>query len=252
MVPAPLACVETIQLIHDAAYVDAFVNGTIGGPEMRRIGFPWSPELVTRTLASAGGTLAAAHDAMETGHGGTLAGGTHHAFPKEGSGYCVFNDIAIAIAELRRQGRARRAAVIDLDVHQGDGTAAIFAGDPDVFTLSLHGSSNFPFRKQASTLDVALADGTGDAEYLEVLGPALDAVAAFQADVVFYQSGVDGLAEDRLGRLALTKRGLAERDRLVFDAVRCPLIVTLGGGYAEPIERTVEAAAQTYRMLAQR
>jgi acetoin utilization deacetylase AcuC-like enzyme len=217
---------------------------------MRRIGFPWSPDLVTRALASAGGTLAAARDAVETGRGGTLAGGTHHAFRDEGSGYCVFNDIAIAIAELRAAGKVRRAAVIDLDVHQGDGTAAIFAGDPDVFTLSLHGGSNFPFRKQTSTLDVALADGTEDAGYLEALLPALDRVVEFDADIVFYQSGVDGLAEDRLGRLALTREGLAERDRLVFESVSRPLVVTLGGGYADPIELTVEAAAQTYRMLA--
>jgi acetoin utilization deacetylase AcuC-like enzyme len=163
--PAEPATVATIRLAHDAAYVDGFLNGTLPANVMRRIGFPWSQGLVLRTLASAGGTLAATGDAMNTGFGGTLAGGTHHAFRHEGSGFCVFNDVAIAIYALRQEGRAVRAAVVDLDVHQGDGTAHFFEHDPDVLTISLHGANNFPFRKQRSKIDVELPDRTGDEEY---------------------------------------------------------------------------------------
>jgi acetoin utilization deacetylase AcuC-like enzyme len=246
--PAPLADAATIQLAHDTEYVQAILEGSAGERVMRRIGFPWSPELVRRTLASVGGTLAASRDAMERGFGGNLAGGTHHAFRGEGSGFCVFNDLAVAILALRRDGLAARAAVIDLDVHQGDGTAAIFENDSAVLTLSMHGANNFPFRKQRSCIDIALADGTGDAEYLERLQEVLPEVTAFQPDVIFYQSGVDGLAGDRLGRLALTLNGLQQRDRLVLETSRgFPLVITLGGGYTEPIERTAEAHANTFR-----
>src|SRR5580692_7607881 len=161
---APLAGRETIELAHDPAYVRGFLDGSLDPRVVRRIGFPWSEQLVRRTLASVGGTLAAASDALATGFGGNLAGGTHHAFRAEGSGFCVFNDIAIAIRKL-----GRRAAVVDLDVHQGDGTAAIFEDDPAVFTLSIHGEKNFPFRKQRSKLDIGLPDGTNDEEYLPVL-----------------------------------------------------------------------------------
>ena len=248
--PAPLADAATIQLAHDPAYVRAILEGSAGESVMRRIGFPWSPELVRRTLASVGSTLAASRDAMAHGFGGNLAGGTHHAFRGEGSGFCVFNDLAVAILALRRKGLAARAAVIDLDVHQGDGTAAIFEDDPAVLTVSLHGANNFPFRKQRSRIDVALADGTGDAEYLRRLREVLPRVTDFRPDVIFYQSGVDGLAGDRLGRLALTLDGLKQRDRLVLEASGgIPLVITLGGGYAEPIERTAEAHANTFRMV---
>jgi acetoin utilization deacetylase AcuC-like enzyme len=218
---------------------------------MRRIGFPWSEALVRRTLASVGGTVAAARDAVREGFGGTLAGGTHHAAGAEGSGFCVFNDLAVATLALRRDGLAARAAIVDLDVHQGDGTAALFESDPEVFTLSLHGSNNFPFRKQHSSLDVELPDGTRDDSYLEALEAALRPAVEFAPEIVFYQSGVDALASDRLGRLAFTPEGLKRRDEMVFDAVRTagiPIVVTLGGGYSEPIERTVEAHAATFRM----
>jgi len=218
---------------------------------MRRIGFPWSPELVKRTLASAGSTLAAAREAIESGVGGTLAGGTDHAFRGEGSGFCVFNDLAIAIEEARARTGLRRMAVIDLDVHQGDGTAAIFAGDDAVFTLSLHGRRNFPFRKQRSKLDVELEDGAGDDEYLKQVEAALPSVWAFAPQLVLYQSGVDGLRSDRLGRLALTPQGLRMRDELVIGGARqrrLPLAITIGGGYSEPIELTVEAHANTFRI----
>jgi acetoin utilization deacetylase AcuC-like enzyme len=218
---------------------------------MRRIGFPWSPGLVDRTLASVGGTLAAARTAMNTGLAGVLAGGTHHAFRSEGSGFCVFNDIAVSAAWLFEQQDSLRIAIIDLDVHQGDGTASIFAEEPRVFSLSLHGAHNFPFRKQKSSLDIEFADGTTDQTYIEALKMGLAAVSAFAPDFAFFQSGVDALVGDRLGRLGLTLAGLAERDCAVLDwmiAQEIPGVITLGGGYSDPIERTVEAHVQTYRL----
>ena len=251
--PAPLISRFDVLRIHSEQYVDAFLAGKLEPKVMRRIGFPWSPELVTRTLASAGGTLSSARTALATGFGGTLAGGTHHAFQNEGSGFCVFNDIAIAIAWARAEAGITKAAVIDLDVHQGDGTALIFADDPGVFTLSLHGAGNFPFRKQKSTLDVELADGTGDGAYLNALESALEPVWHFEPEMVFFQAGVDSLATDRLGRLGLTLEGLARRDSLVIGAAshkRIPLVITIGGGYSEPIERTVDANAQTFEIAA--
>ncbi len=244
---------QLIALVHDPGYVEAFLNGTLEAAAVRRLGFPWSAGLVHRTLASVGGTLAATEEALDTGWGGVLAGGTHHAFPGYGSGFCVFNDFAVAIGWLRRRGLATRAAVIDLDVHQGDGTAAFFEQDPDVLTLSLHGANNFPFRKQRSTIDVTFADGTGDDEWLTALRTALPQVIAFAPEIIFYQSGVDGLREDKLGRLALTLAGLKQRDQLVFETIRrmgVPVVVTLGGGYSEPIECTVEAHAQTFLIAA--
>jgi acetoin utilization deacetylase AcuC-like enzyme len=253
LVPAPLAEAADIRLAHDPGYVCAILDGSIDARVMRRIGFPWSRQLVLRTLASVGGTLSAVRRALTHGVAGNLAGGTHHAFRSEGSGFCVFNDLAIAIGVLRREGAARRVAVVDLDVHQGDGTASIFDGDPDVLTLSLHGANNFPFRKQTSGIDVALPDGTGDDEYLHRLQEVLPAVWDFGPELILYQSGVDALREDRLGRLCMTARGLAERDRLVFHAARerrIPVAITLGGGYAEPVEATAEAHANTFRTAA--
>jgi acetoin utilization deacetylase AcuC-like enzyme len=244
------ASVETIALAHDPEYVSQFVSGTLSASAMRRIGFPWSQGLVTRTLASAGGTVAATRDALATGFGGTLAGGTHHAFRTEGSGFCVFNDAAIAIRLLH----PIRAAVIDLDVHQGDGTAHFFEHDPDVLTLSLHGANNFPFRKQRSTIDVELPDKTGDEEYLRALDSVLPRVLDFVPEIVFYLSGVDGLASDVLGRLALTHEGLKARDTRLIGACfanKLPLVITLGGGYSRPIELTAEAHANTFRVAAE-
>jgi acetoin utilization deacetylase AcuC-like enzyme len=245
---SPYADRAAIERVHDPDYVRGFLDGTLDPRVMRRIGFPWSEGLVRRTLASVGGTLAATADALETGVGGNLAGGTHHAFRGEGAGFCVFNDIAIAIRKI-----ARRAAVVDLDVHQGDGTALIFEEDPDVLTLSMHGAGNFPFRKQRSRIDVELPDRTADAEYLRHLAEALPRVFDFKPEIVFYQSGVDALEGDKLGRLALTHEGLKQRDRHVMEGCRSraiPLVITLGGGYADPIERTAEAHANTFRMAA--
>ena len=248
--PAPLADIETIELAHDPAYVRSFIEGILPASVMRRIGLPWSEMLVKRSRSSVGGTVNAALDALDHGWGGTLGGGTHHAFRSEGAGFCVFNDIAVAIQLLRKMGKIRRAAVIDLDVHQGDGTAEIFRDDPDVFTFSMHCHSNFPFRKQRSKLDVALPDGTEDAEYLHHLKQALPQIFSFQPEIIFYQSGVDGLATDVLGRLALTPQGLVARDHMVMQAVRSahiPLVLTSGGGYSRPIELSAEAHANTYR-----
>ena len=247
--PAELAKEEELERVHNSDFVRSFVDGTLSSAAMRRIGFPHSPELVKRTLASAGSTLAAARSALSRGFGGTLAGGTHHASRNEGAGFCVFNDLAIAIEMARVEYGLQRAAIVDLDVHQGDGTASIFKEDQDVFTLSLHGDRNFPFRKQTSTLDVALPDGADDAMYIEALRPALARVLAFRPGLILFQSGVDALATDSLGRLALTAEGLRARDRLVIGEVqkaRIPLVITMGGGYSNPIELTVEAHAHTF------
>jgi acetoin utilization deacetylase AcuC-like enzyme len=257
--PAPAADPNVIRLAHDPEYVSAFLSGTLPAAAMRRIGFPWSEGLVRRTLASVGGTLAATEDALTSGFGGTLAGGTHHAFRAEGSGFCVFNDVAIAIHQLRStrlrsRSAVRRVAVIDLDVHQGDGTAHFFEDDPEVLTLSLHGAHNFPFRKQRSRIDVELADKTGDDAYLNALDAALARVWEFQPGIAFYLSGVDALASDVLGRLALTQEGLKARDRSVIGGAHArgiPLVVTLGGGYSNPIELTAEAHANTFRIAAE-
>ena len=250
--PAPLAAREEIETIHDTEYVRRFLDGSLDAQAMRRIGFPWSEQLVRRTLASVGGTLAATEDAIARGFGGTLAGGTHHAFRAEGSGYCVFNDIAIAVEWARREKGLKRIAVVDCDVHQGDGTAQIFQLDDDVFTLSLHGRKNFPFRKQQSRLDIELEDQTGDEEYLKVLELALGEVEEFAPKIVFYQSGVDALECDVLGRLSLTHDGLKARDRLVAKMCRkmgVPLVITMGGGYGNPIDQTALAHANTFRTV---
>ena len=247
---SPLADPETVSLAHDPGYVAAFTAGTLPAQAMRRIGLPWSEVFVHRAFASVGGTVSAALAALEHGWGATLGGGTHHAFRSEGAGFCVFNDIAVAIQLLRKRGLIRRASVIDLDVHQGDGTAEIFQDDPDVFTLSIHGESNFPFRKKKSCLDVPLPDGVEDAAYLRRLDEVLPAALGFRPDIVFYQSGVDPLASDVLGRLSLSHQGLIARDRRVFSAALkfgAPFVLTSGGGYSRPIERSVEAHANTYR-----
>lgn len=261
--PAPLAAQSIVELVHQPAYVQAFLAGTLGDSAMRRIGFPWSQALVHRTLASVGATLAATQEALETSWGGTLAGGTHHAFAAEGSGFCVFNDIAVAARWLQRGEHAtnrngsgphppiQRIAVIDLDVHQGDGTAHIFRDDPSVLTLSVHCRNNFPLRKQTSKIDVELPAGAGDEEYLRALAEVLPRVWQFVPQLVFYQAGVDGLASDVLGHLELTHAGLVERDRIVMRGVRqlgVPFVITLGGGYSRPIELTAQAHANTFRV----
>jgi len=242
---------DALLLVHERAYVEAVAGGGLSEAEVRRLGFPWSEELVLRSRASVAGTVAAARDALWNGIAGNLAGGTHHAFADHGEGYCVFNDHAVACRLLQLEGRVGRAVIVDLDVHQGNGTAAIFAADESVFTFSMHGARNFPFRKQRSSLDVELGDGCEDAEYLALLQRHLPTVLdAARADILFYQGGVDPLAEDALGRLRLTHAGLRARDRMVLTAARdrgIPVVLTLGGGYARPVEASVEAHCGTYR-----
>ena len=241
----------TLLLAHTASYLDAVFAGSLSDGEQRRLGFPWSEGLVLRSRASSFGTLAAARAALSDGFAGNLAGGTHHAFADHGNGFCVFNDIAVAARALQREGLIERAAVVDLDVHQGDGTASIFSGDASVFTFSMHGAKNFPFRKERSSLDVELPDGCADSEYLRALSEQLPRVLdAARADIVFYQAGVDPLEHDALGRLKLSFEGLRLRDQLVLRAARdrgIPLVLTLGGGYARPIELSVEAHLATWR-----
>lgn len=243
----PIERAEVLR-VHDAAYVDGFLAGTLDAKMMREIGLPWSPSLVARTMGSAGGTLAAMRDALTSGIAGNLAGGTHHAHRARGSGFCVFNDLAIAAAASLET--VERALVFDADVHQGDGTAAIFADEPRVFTCSIHGKHNFPFRKMASDLDVELADGADDVAYLDAIHHAWDeALRRARPQLILYQAGVDPLAEDTLGRLAVTLAGLAARDRHVLAAARdlgIPIVLTLGGGYADPLAASIAAHVQTY------
>ena len=251
LAPAPLAPDEVLRRAHTPAYVQAATTGALTAPEIRRIGFPWTPALINRCRASVGGTLAAAEAALSDGVAANLAGGTHHAFAGEGEGFCVFNDIACATLELLARGWVRRVAVIDLDVHQGNGTAAILGGHPAVFTLSLHGERNFPFRKMPSTLDVGLPDGCDDETYLSALDRALPQAMAFDPELVFYIAGADPLRDDRLGRLDMSLAGLAERDRRVLTACRdlgAKVALTMGGGYARPIHPTVAAHVGTYRV----
>lgn len=238
-----------LALVHTPAYVDAVLHNTLSSQAQREIGFPWSPEMVQRSLHSVGATIAAARAALGQGVAANLAGGTHHASADRGGGYCVFNDVAVAArlmqAEWHRHHRSLlRVAVIDLDVHQGNGTAAIFQDDPTVFTLSLHGEHNFPFRKVAGDLDVGLPDGCTDAPYLAALDEALASLwSCFDPGLVFYIAGADPYRGDRLGRLALSPEGLAERDRRVFAACharRIPVVMTMGGGYGKVMEETVD------------
>ena len=245
---------EDVTLVHDAAYVRQVKEGTLSESAVRRLGFPWSEQLVLRALRSVGGTLSALAWAMQEGAAGHIAGGTHHAFPDRGEGFCVFNDLAVAIAVARRDHGVRRVAVVDLDVHQGNGTASTWYGDRDVFTLSLHGAKNYPFHKETSSLDVGLPDACDDATYLRALGDALSEVRAYRPELVLYQAGVDALRGDRLGRMALTHEGLRARDRLVYEMVRMlavPIVVTLGGGYHRDIDESVAAHTNVYRGLAE-
>lgn len=245
---------ETLALAHDVAYVDAVFEGALSDREQREIGFPWSPAMVERSRRSVGATIGAMHAARAERVAVNLAGGTHHAYANKGSGFCVFNDVAVAVRILRREERragspTTRVAVIDLDVHQGNGTAAILAKDDDVFTLSIHGERNFPFRKEASTLDVGLADGCDDDGYLGALDRALDVLESrFEPAFVFYLAGADPYEGDRLGRLALTMDGLAARDRRVFAFARehdAPVAVAMAGGYGKVIEETCAVHART-------
>lgn len=247
-VPAAASDVEILRA-HDAGYLERVACGTLEPAEQRRIGFPWSEQMVERSRRSAGATLAACRHALVEGCAANLAGGTHHAHRDFGSGFCVFNDAAIAALAMRAEGRVRAVAIIDCDVHQGDGTATILAGEPDVFTLSLHGEKNFPFRKAVSSLDIELPDGTGDAAYLAALRGGLEQVfAAVQPDLAIYLAGADPYRDDRLGRLGLSFEGLAARDEMVLQ--HCvehgtPVAIAMAGGYAREIDDTVAIHATT-------
>ncbi len=247
---APRAVWDDLRLVHTDDYISAIEQGTLPREAQRRIGFPWSREMVERARRSVGATIAAARAALEDGAAANLAGGTHHAFADRGEGYCVFNDVAVAARVLQRDAEIVRVAVIDCDVHQGDGTAAIFRDDPTVFTLSLHGAKNYPFKKQTSDLDLELDDGTGDEPYLVRLAQGLDVVFDYSPDMVFYLAGADPYEGDRLGRLKLTINGLQQRDALVFTRCRdanVPTVVTMSGGYAHDIDAIVTIHANTIR-----
>ena len=237
---------------HDLEYIRRLESGELTGQEIRRIGLPWSPELVLRSRYAVGATIAASRTAMRDGVAATLGGGTHHAGRAHGEGYCLFNDAAVAARVMQAEGRARRVVVIDCDVHQGNGTAEIAGGDPTIFTFSIHGEKNFPFRKIAGDLDIGLPDGTGDEAYLAALQPGLEqALLLARANLAIYLAGADAHANDRLGRLALTKAGLAERDRLVLSRCRqagLPVAVVMAGGYGRHIEDTVGIHLQTIQI----
>ncbi len=269
MAQAPRASDGELALAHTPSYVNAIAEGSLSAAAQREIGFPWSPAMAERARRSAGATVAASRAALglgtEQGKPGmpaegvaaNLAGGTHHAYADKGSGFCVFNDAAIAARLMqaewgRSHARALQVAIIDLDVHQGNGTASIFRNDPSVFTLSLHGARNFPFRKEAGDLDVDLPDGCADDGYLEALDLALDELdRRFQPGLVIYLAGADPFEGDRLGRLKLTYDGLEARDRRVFDWAwqrQMPMAMAMAGGYGKRIEDTVQVQVNTYRV----
>ncbi|TBH21286.1 histone deacetylase family protein [Thermus thermamylovorans] len=251
ILPAPEVPKEALLLAHRPEYVEKLFAKGLSREESLRLGLPYSPALLRRALHAAGGTLAAALDALEWGLGLNLAGGTHHAFPDRAEGYSLFNDVAVAVAWLRREGFSGRVLVLDLDAHQGNGTAVFFQGDPSVYTLSLHGARNYPLKKERSDLDVGLPDGTGDEAYLLALEGALEWAAAFRPEFVFYNAGVDVLQGDRFGRLALSLVGVRRRDLRVFRFVKAlgvPLVVVMGGGYNRDPHLTVAAHAETYRL----
>ena len=243
---------EDAGRVHAADYLERLVHGTMPAAEQRTLGFPWSEGLVERSFRASGGTLEAAEHALAVGIAMNLAGGTHHAFATHGEGFCVLNDVAIAFRALRARGRIARAAVVDLDVHQGNGTHAIFADDDSLYTFSMHGSRNYPFRKVPGRLDVELDDGTGDTEYLERLAEALPrALAAARPDLVFYLAGADPHEGDTLGRLTLTFEGLMRRDALVLESCRAigvPVAIAIAGGYGADIHDTVRVHLNTARV----
>jgi acetoin utilization deacetylase AcuC-like enzyme len=245
---------DDLLRVHTHDYVDRLTAGRLSRDELRRLGFPWSEALVERSYRAVGGTLAAAQCALDMGVAMNLAGGTHHAFADHGEGFCVFNDVAVAVRALQAAGRVDRVAIVDLDVHQGNGTHALFAGDSRVFTFSMHGDRNYPFRKVPGSLDIELRDGAGDDEYLALLADTLPGVLARSSpDLVVYLAGADPHESDRLGRLRLTFAGLAQRDAMVLQQCRevgIPVAVVIAGGYGEPIDHTVAVHVETARIAA--
>ena len=243
-----------IRLVHDPHYIDRAEHGQLTPQEMRRIGFPWSVDLMKRARRSCGATIDACRAALDNGFGVSLSGGTHHAFRDHGEGYCLYNDSAIASRTIQKEGRVRRVVIIDCDAHQGNGTAAIFQEDPTVFTFSIHGKNNFPARKETSDLDVPMEDDTDDTAYLCALEDGVyQAIRSAKAELAIYLAGADPYADDRYGRLALSKEGLAERDRVVLRECRnagIPVAITMAGGYARQVEDTVDIHLQTVKTAA--
>jgi acetoin utilization deacetylase AcuC-like enzyme len=252
-VPRAVSDAEILRS-HEEEYLGRVVSGRLTDKEMRRIGFPWSERMVERSRRASGGTVGACLAALEDGFAANLAGGTHHAFPDRGEGYCVFNDSAIAARAVQAEDLVERVVVVDTDVHQGNGTAAILRRDPSVFTFSIHGAKNFPFHKEQSDLDVPLPDGADDAEFLDALGAGLErALDESGAELAIYLAGADPYEDDRLGRLSVSKEGLAERDRLVLESCRergIPVAVTMAGGYARNVEDTVDIHFQSIERAA--
>jgi acetoin utilization deacetylase AcuC-like enzyme len=249
--PAPL---EDVLLVHTEDYVTRLCNGQLTVKEVRRLGLPWSESLVRRSFYAVGGTLGATQAALVNGYSSNLAGGTHHSFADRGEGFCVLNDVAIAIRAMRARKLIRRAAIVDCDVHQGNGTATIFAADDDTFTFSMHGANNYPLFKAQSTLDVELPDGTQDDAYLESLARHLPTVFAHEPDIVFYLAGADPFARDKLGRLALSIDGLRERDVYVLGECyerEVPVVTVMSGGYGKDINDTIEIHCNTIRTVKQ-
>ena len=247
-VPPPVTD-DDILRAHEGAYLKKVVSGKLTDKEMRRIGFPWSERMVERSRRASGGTLGACRAALDEGLAANLAGGTHHAFADRGEGFCVFNDSAIAPRALRVEGHVNRVVVLDTDVQQGNGTAAIVRGDPNVFTFSIHGAKNYPFHKEESDLDVPLPDGADDEAFLAALSEALERVLdSARWDLAIFLAGADPFEDDKLGRLCVTKEGLAERDRMVLQGCRergVPVALTMAGGYAKRVEDTVDIHFQT-------
>ena len=240
---------DQLRRVHTAAYIQRVKSGTLAPEEVRRIGFPWSELMVERSRRSVGATIAAAYSALETGYGVNLAGGTHHAFADAGAGYCVFNDVAVAVRELQQLRIVSTVAIIDCDAHQGDGNAVVFQSDPSAFTFSMHAKKAFPARKKVSDLDIELDEGTTDEQYLSLLGESLNTIGwTINPDIVFYIAGADPFKNDRLGRLALTKAGLATRDRMVFDwcsKQKAVVATVMAGGYSEHVPDIVDVHFQT-------
>lgn len=254
IVPTP-ATTNQLQRAHSDAYLDKVENGRFSPSEIRQIGLPWSPELVLRCKHSVGATIAACRVVLQEGVAATLGGGTHHARRDEGEGFCIYNDTAVAARTMQAEGRVQRVAVIDCDVHQGNGTAQITTGDDSIFTFSIHGEKNFPFNKIPSDLDIGLPDDTDDEAYLSALSQGVEqTLAQAQPYLVIYLAGADVFAGDRLGRLCLTKEGIAARDRLVLAQCRevgLPVAVTMAGGYGSSIEETVAIQLQTIQIAAE-
>jgi acetoin utilization deacetylase AcuC-like enzyme len=249
--PEP-AAIGDLLLVHTEDYISRLVDGTLTQKEIRKLGLPWSESLVRRSFHAISGTINAAKDCLKSGVASNLAGGTHHAYPDHGSGFCVLNDVAVAIKVLQRDGLAKRFLIVDCDVHQGDGTAFIFQNSPEVFTFSMHGAKNYPLFKQASSLDIELPDKTGDDEYLATLDQALVRIVGHDADVIFYLAGADPYENDKLGRLGISIDGLRRRDELVLDFAKragVPIVTTMSGGYAADINDTVEIHCNTIRAV---